>query len=254
MASSSCGGGKRGNSKRSRVIDSSVSQRGPNPPRQNSGELAFLDSQHEARGMITSILKHPALAIRFLPGLNVIEGETRLKTNVFQNMHLFHIDDETQDVCWAVDSRNFLRIDHQNTQLLSLSNLVYNSFWRLTSNLGVPMTEPDYDSDENEPIPDATKHDVVTPVQQEPFMHPYHDMYMQELHRLHEDNRCLHRDYSELYDSVCEINTEMVEFREEFYTFIGNQQARNQHLYSLVTGMHRVICFGGQPTRPPYYP
>lgn len=49
MASSSRGGGKKGNSKRSRVVDSSVSQRDPNPSHQNSGELDFLDSQQEAR-------------------------------------------------------------------------------------------------------------------------------------------------------------------------------------------------------------
>ncbi|CAH1415911.1 unnamed protein product [Lactuca virosa] len=156
MASSSRGGGKKGNSKRSRVVDSSVSQRDPHPPRQNSGALAFLDSQQEAR-----------------------------------------------------------------------------------SNLGVPLPEPDPDSNEDEPIPDATIPDAAAPVQQEPVMHPHHDMYMQEFRRLHEDNRRLHRDYSELYDSVCEINTEMVEFREEFYTFRDNQQAHNQHVDSLVTDMYR---------------
>ncbi|CAH1416736.1 unnamed protein product [Lactuca virosa] len=101
------------------------------------------------------------------------------------------------------------------------------------------MPEPDPDSDADEPIPDATIPDAAAPVQQEPVMHPHHDMYMQEFHRLHEDNRRLHRDYSELYDSVCEINTEMVEFREEFYTFRDNQKSRNQHVDSLVTDMHR---------------
>ncbi|CAH1427410.1 unnamed protein product [Lactuca virosa] len=102
------------------------------------------------------------------------------------------------------------------------------------SNLGVLMPEPDSDSDEDEPIPDA-----VAPVQKEPVTHPYYDMYMQEFRRLHEDNKRLHRDYSELYDCVCEINTEFVEFREEFYTFRDNHQARNQHVDSLMTDMHR---------------
>ncbi|CAH1452872.1 unnamed protein product [Lactuca virosa] len=231
MASSSRGGGKKGNSKRSRVVDSSVSQRVPNPQRQNSGELAFLDSQQEAStsgkllcgGMITIILKHPALAIRFPPGLDVIAGETRITTKILKNMHLFHIDYETEAIYWAVDSR-------------------------------VPIPEPDPDSDEDELISNATIPDVAAPVQQEPIMHPHHDMYMKELRRLHEDNRRLHHDYSELYDSVCEISTEMVEFREVFYTFRDNQRARNQHVDSLVTDMHRVLCLGGQPTQPPYYP
>ncbi|CAH1415027.1 unnamed protein product [Lactuca virosa] len=196
--------------------------------------------------MITIILNHPALAIRFPPGLEVIKGETRLTKNVLQNMHLFHIDYETQVVYWAIDSRDYLCIDHQNSQLLSLSNPIHNTVWRLSSNLGVPMPEPDSD---NEPIPY-----VAAPVQQEPITHPHHDMYMQEFHRLHEDNRRLHRDYSELYDNVCEINTKMVEYREDFYTFRDNQQARNQHVDSLVTDMHRVLCLGGQPTRPPYCP
>ncbi|CAH1413865.1 unnamed protein product [Lactuca virosa] len=102
------------------------------------------------------------------------------------------------------------------------------------------MPEPDSDEDEDEPIPDATIPDVVALVQQEPVTHPYHDMYMQEFCRLHEDNRRLHCDYSELYDSVCEINIDMVEFGEEFYTFRDNQQARNQHVNSLVTDMHRL--------------
>ncbi|CAH1433527.1 unnamed protein product [Lactuca virosa] len=110
------------------------------------------------------------------------------------------------------------------------------------------MPEPDPDSDEDEPIPDATIPNAAAPVQQEPVMHPYHDMYMQEFRRLYEDNRRFHRDYSELYDGVCEINTEMVEFREEFYTFRDNQQACNQHVDSLVTDIHRVLCLGSQPT------
>ncbi|CAH1453662.1 unnamed protein product [Lactuca virosa] len=204
--------------------------------------------------MITIILKHPALAIRFPPSLDVIEEETRLTTNILQNMHLFHLDYETHTVYWAVDSRDYLSIDHQNAQLLRLSNLVHNTVWRLSSNLGVPMPKPDSDSDEDEPIPDATIPDAATPEQQEPVTHPYHDMYMQEFRRLHEYNRRLDRDYSELYDSVYDINTNMVEFRDEFYTFRDNQQARSQHVDSLVTDMHRVLCLGGQPTRPPYYP
>ncbi|CAH1421806.1 unnamed protein product [Lactuca virosa] len=149
-------------------------------------------------------------------------------------MHLFHTSYETETIYWAVDSHDYLSIDHHNSQLLRLSNPIHNTVWRLRSNLGVPMPEPDPDSDEDEPLPD-----VAAPVQQELVMHPHHDMYMQEFRRLHEDNRRLHRDYSELYDSVCEINTEMVEFSEEFYTFRDNQQARNQHVDSLVTDMHR---------------
>ncbi|CAH1414324.1 unnamed protein product [Lactuca virosa] len=204
--------------------------------------------------MITIILKHPALAIRFPPGLDVIEGETRLTTKILQNMHLFHRDYETEAIYWVVDSRDYLSIDHQNSELLRLSNPVHKTVWRLSSNLGVLMPVPDPDFDEDEPIPDATIPDAAAPVLQEPIMHPHHDMYMQEFRRLHEDNRRLHRYYSELYDSVCEINIEMVEFREEFYTFRDNQQARNQHVDSLVTDMHRVLCLGGQPTQPPYYP
>ncbi|CAI9294757.1 unnamed protein product [Lactuca saligna] len=138
--------------------------------------------------MIIIILKHLTLAILFPPDLDVIEGETRLTTNILRNMHLFHLE----------------------------------------SNLGVSMPEPDPDSEEDKPIPDATIHDVAAPVQQERVTHPYHDI-------------------------VFEINTEMVEFREEFYTFRDNQQAHNQHVDSLVTNMHRVLGLGGQPTRPPYY-
>lgn len=40
-------------------------------------------------GMIIIILKHPTLAIRVPSGLEVMDDETRLTTNVFQNMHMF---------------------------------------------------------------------------------------------------------------------------------------------------------------------
>ncbi|CAI9284798.1 unnamed protein product [Lactuca saligna] len=126
--------------------------------------------------------------------------------------------------------------------------------WRLRSKFGVLMSEPDPDYEEDEPITNSTILDTATPVQQEPFMHPYHDMYMQEFCWLHEDNMHLHHDYSEVYDSLYGINNEMVEFREEFYTFRDNQQARNQHVDPLVTDMHSVLYLGGQPTQPPYYP
>ena len=39
-------------------------------------------------GMLTIILKHPALTIRFPSGLEVMDSETHLKTNVFQNIHI----------------------------------------------------------------------------------------------------------------------------------------------------------------------
>ncbi|CAH1431061.1 unnamed protein product [Lactuca virosa] len=114
-------------------------------------------------------------------------------------MHLFHLNYEIyMSFIWAVDSRDYLSIDHQNAQRLRLSNPVHNIVWRLSSNLGVLMPEPDSDSDE--PIPDASA--------------PVH---------------------------VCEINTKMVEFREEFYSFRDNQQACNQHVDSIVTDMHRVL-------------
>ncbi|CAH1447436.1 unnamed protein product [Lactuca virosa] len=114
--------------------------------------------------------------------------------------------------------------------------------------------DSDSDEDEDEPISDAPIPDVVALVQQDPVMHPYHDMYMQEFQRLHDDNRHLHRNDSELYDSAFEINTEMVELRDDFYTFRYSQQARNQHVDTLITNKHRVLCLGGQPTRAPYYP
>ncbi|CAH1426889.1 unnamed protein product [Lactuca virosa] len=122
-------------------------------------------------------------------------------------MHLFHVDDITQDVYWDVYCRDYLRIDHQNTQLVSLSNPVHNTVWCLRSNLGVLMLELDSDSDEDEPIPNAPILDADAPMQQEPIMHPYHDMYKQKFQRLYDKNRSLHRDYSEVYDSAYEINT-----------------------------------------------
>ncbi|CAH1438348.1 unnamed protein product [Lactuca virosa] len=99
------------------------------------------------------------------------------------------------------------------------------------------------------PIPDA-----ATPVQQEHAMHPYHDMYMQEFQSLHAENRLLHRDYSDLYESACEINTEMVELTEEFYAFKESQQTHNQHMDTLMNDNHLVLRLVGQPTRPSYYP
>ncbi|CAH1422895.1 unnamed protein product [Lactuca virosa] len=125
-------------------------------------------------------------------------------------MHLFRIDDISQNVYSVVDRRDYLRIDHQNTWLLGLSNPVHKTIWRLRSNLGVPMPEPGSNSDKDDHIPNASIPDFVAPVKQDPVMHPYHDMYMQKFQRLYEDNRHLHRDYSKLYDSACEINTEMV--------------------------------------------
>lgn len=66
---------------------------------------------------------------------------------------------------------------------------------------------PDSYYDKNEPILDAPIPYVVALVQQEPSMHPYHNMYMKEFQSLHEDNKCLRRDYFELQDSAYEINT-----------------------------------------------
>lgn len=79
-------------------------------------------------------------------------------------------------------------------------------------------------------------------------MHPYHDMHMQEFQWFHADNKHLHPDYSELYDSACEINTEMVELREEFYAFRESQQIHNQHVDTLMTDMHRMLFLGGEST------
>nr|KAJ0226276.1 hypothetical protein LSAT_V11C100034980 [Lactuca sativa] len=104
--------------------------------------------------------------------------------------------------------------------------------------------ESNSDEDEDEPIPD-----VDASVHQERVLHPNHEMYMQEFQRLHDNNRHLHHDYSELYNSDCEIYTKMVEFREELYDFRDNQ-----HVDTILTDMHRVLCLGGQLTRPSYYP
>ena len=78
-------------------------------------------------GIITIILKHPALAICFPPGLDVIEGETRLTTNIFQNMHLFHTDYETEAIYWAVDSRDSIKNETPPSPLLRLSNPIHNT-------------------------------------------------------------------------------------------------------------------------------
>ena len=53
--------------------------------RSTSGQLHY-------GGMITFILKHPTLSIHFPHVHNVIERETRLTTNVFKNIHMFHIE------------------------------------------------------------------------------------------------------------------------------------------------------------------
>lgn len=81
--------------------------------------------------------------------------------------------------------------------------------------------------DSNKPIPNAPVHDIVVLVHQELVIHPYIDMYMQEGQQLHVDYRSLHRNYSDIYESTCKTNTEMVDLREEFYDFREIQQTQN---------------------------
>ncbi|CAI9289868.1 unnamed protein product [Lactuca saligna] len=87
---------------------------------------------------------------------------------------------------------DYLCIHSRNRQLLTLTYPLTGMEWCLESNLGVAMPRANLELDVDEPIPNAPIPNAIVPVSQEPPMHPYHDMYMQEFQQLHADNRRLH--------------------------------------------------------------
>ncbi|CAH1419016.1 unnamed protein product [Lactuca virosa] len=141
---------------------------------------------------------------------------------MFHNTQLLRMDE--RDIYWKVEGADYLRIHSRNRQLLTLTYPLTNMRWCIESNLGVPIPGANLELDADEPILDVPIHDVDLPVQQQPFMHPHHNMYVSEFKLLHTNYRRLHHEYTNLNESACEMNTEMVELREEFYAFRENQQ------------------------------